>query len=155
MFLLCAKKKLQLIHNSRSSFHRKTYICLLIQCHLCPIWPVLPLNLNFHFDISFATVMSDPAQYRLHTFHVPNLMPIFLNLGHFPKNLSKFEALCDILSQAYFLWWGLVSPTPNSQVKDHPLSAVWNCLFNIFAATPHIWSLSSPSSTWGRAMLWC
>jgi hypothetical protein len=39
---------------------------------------VLPLNLNLYFDISFATVLREPALYRLHTFHVPNLMFISL-----------------------------------------------------------------------------
>jgi len=32
----------------------------------------------------------------------------------------------------------LLAPRPNSKLEDHPLSAVRNCLFNIFAATLHI-----------------
>jgi hypothetical protein len=35
---------------------------------------------------------------------------------------------------------------PTSKLKDHPLSAVHNCLFNIFAATLHIWRPSPPSA---------
>jgi hypothetical protein len=34
-----------------------------------------------------------------------------------------------------FLRWGVVSPTPNPKLEHHPLSAVRDCLFNIFAAT--------------------
>ena len=34
-----------------------------------------------------------------------------------------------------FLRWGVVSTSPNTQLKDHLLSAVRDCLFNIFAAT--------------------
>jgi hypothetical protein len=53
-----------------------------------------------------------------------------------------------------FLQRGVVCPTPNPKLEDHPLSAVHDCLFNIFAATLHIWRPSPPSATWGRAMPW-
>jgi hypothetical protein len=33
----------------------------------------------------------------------------------------------------------LLAPRPNPRLDDHPLSAVRDCLFNIFAATLHIW----------------
>jgi hypothetical protein len=46
------------------------------------------------------------------------------------------------------------SLTPNPQLEDHPVSAVRDCLFNILAATLHIWRPSPPSSNWGRAMSW-
>jgi hypothetical protein len=36
-------------------------------------------------------------------------------------------------------------PTP--KMDNHPLSAVRNCLFNIFSATLHVWKLSPPSAT--------
>jgi hypothetical protein len=39
-------------------------------------------------------------------------------------------------------------------LEGHPLSAVRDCLFNILAATLHIWRPSPPSATWGRAMPW-
>jgi len=32
----------------------------------------------------------------------------------------------------------LLAPRPTSKLEDHPLSAVRDCLFNIFAATLHI-----------------
>jgi hypothetical protein len=37
-------------------------------------------------------------------------------------------------------------------LQKHPLSAVRDCLFNIFPATLHIWRPSPPSATWGGAM---
>jgi hypothetical protein len=48
VFLLCTKqKRLYLIHDSHSPFHRKMYIRLLDQCHVCPISPpVLTLYLT-------------------------------------------------------------------------------------------------------------
>jgi hypothetical protein len=41
------------------------------------------------------------------------------------------------------------------KLDDHPLSAVRDSLFSIFAATLHTWRASPPSATWGRGMpLW-
>ena len=37
----------------------------------------------------------------------------------------------------------LLAPRPNPKLEDHPLSAVRDCLFNIFAATLHIGGRSS------------
>jgi hypothetical protein len=48
--ILLRTRKLYLIHEFHCPFHRKMYICLLVQCHLCSIWPpVLPLKLNLYF----------------------------------------------------------------------------------------------------------
>jgi hypothetical protein len=46
-----------------------------------------------------------------------------------------------------------LSPSPTPKLKDHPLSAVRNCLFNIFAPTLHIGD-SSSIRTWGCAISW-
>jgi len=37
----------------------------------------------------------------------------------------------------------LLAPRPNPKLEDHPLSAVRDCLFNLFAATLHIGGLFS------------
>ena len=37
----------------------------------------------------------------------------------------------------------LLAPRPTPKLKNHPVSAVRDCLFNIFAATLHIGSRSS------------
>jgi hypothetical protein len=39
----------------------------------------------------------------------------------------------------WVLWGGLLAPHPTPKLQDHPLSAVSDCLFNIFAVTLHIW----------------
>jgi hypothetical protein len=49
----------------------------------------------------------------------------------------------------------LLAPLSNHKPEDHPLSAVRDCLFDIFAATLHTWRPSPPSETCGRAMSWC
>jgi hypothetical protein len=48
----------------------------------------------------------------------------------------------------------LLAPRPNPKQEDRHLSAVRDYLFNIYAATLHIWRPSPPSATWGRAMTW-
>jgi hypothetical protein len=47
----------------------------------------------------------------------------------------------------------LLAPRPTPMLEDHLLSAVCDCLFNIFAATPLLEAVP-PSATWGRAILW-
>jgi hypothetical protein len=39
-------------------------------------------------------------------------------------------------------------------LEGHPLSALRDCLFSIFAAALHTWRPSPPSATWRRAMPW-
>jgi hypothetical protein len=48
----------------------------------------------------------------------------------------------------------LLAPRPTPKLEDHPLTAVRDCLFNIFAATLHIWRASPPSATRERSMPW-
>jgi len=43
----------------------------------------------------------------------------------------------------YFYSKVLLAPRPTLKLEDHPLSAVHNCLLNIFAATLHIGGRSS------------
>jgi hypothetical protein len=52
------------------------YIRLLDRCHSCT-----PTKSNLYIEISSDTVLSEPALYRLFTFHVPNLIFIFFRLG--------------------------------------------------------------------------
>jgi len=44
----------------------------------------------------------------------------------------------------------LLAHGPTPKLEDHPLSAVHNCLFNIFTATFHICRSSPPSTTEGH-----
>jgi hypothetical protein len=63
--------------------------------------------------------------------------------------------LCVVIRNKYWVLRGMVvSPRSTPRLEDHPLSAVCDCLFNIFAATLHIWRPSPLSATRGRAMPW-
>jgi hypothetical protein len=84
---------------------------------------------------------------------VHTIPSIFLCLGRLSKESVHVRGFLWIFATRYFLRW-VVSLTPNPRLEDHPLSAVLDFLFNIFAATIHIWRLFPPSATWVRAMPW-
>jgi len=53
-----------------------------------------------------------------------------------------------------------LAPRPISKVEDYPLSALRDCLFNILAATLHIWRrltlrIQRPGNVWPSATSWC
>jgi hypothetical protein len=61
-----------------------------------------------------------------------------------PKNLSESDALRNILYQTFFYGNELLVPRPTSKLEDHPLSAVRDCLFQIFTATIHVETEDAP-----------
>jgi hypothetical protein len=78
-------------------------------------------------------------------FHVFVLPTLYV---HFPRSLETswftspfyFHTLLDVcLFRNMFILYGegLLSPIPTPKLKDHPLSFVGGCLFNIVAATLH------------------
>jgi hypothetical protein len=94
--------------------------------------------------------MSKPALYKLLTFPI-----------HFPYLRSFIQTIClstrpfvTLRKQLIFYGAELLTPRPTPKLEELPLSAVSNCLFNIFSATLHTWRPSPPISSWGRAMPW-
>ena len=55
------------------------------------------------------------------------------------KTQSKSEVLLNICNIVSCYSEDFLAHCPNPKLQDHPLSAVSNCLFNIFAATLYIW----------------
>jgi hypothetical protein len=47
------------------------------------------------------------------------------------------EASTDLSQQSFFYGEELWAPRPTPKLEDHPLSALRDCLFSIFAATLH------------------
>ena len=57
--------------------------------------------------------------------------------------LQSKHLTCECFLTMFFYREGLLAPRPTPKLEDHPLSAVRDCLFNIFAATLHIGGRSS------------
>ena len=56
------------------------------------------------------------------------------------QRISPGPRLCDLFrNMVIFYGEELLAPRPTPKLEDHPLSAVRDCLFNVFAATLHIW----------------
>jgi hypothetical protein len=127
--LIHEKNNLYLIHDSHSPFHRKRYTCLLVQCHLCPICTLTKPNL--HFDSSFATVTSNCPIHL--TCYIPNLMSIFCSFRSFTQRICP--GLMLFLTFHELISYELLAPLQAPKLEDRSLSAVCNCLFNIFTAT--------------------
>jgi hypothetical protein len=71
-----------------------------------------------------------------------------------PENPSTSEALENNSQPVKIFYVGVVNTAQPPKLEGHLLSAVRDCLFNIFAATLHIWRPSPLSSTRGRAITW-
>jgi hypothetical protein len=70
-------------------------------------------------------------------------VPFSLLRLHRSINPGPRLTLCLFRNTIRFYDEELLAPRPTRKLEDHPLSAVRNCLFNIFAATLHIGGRSS------------
>jgi len=76
-----------------------------------------------------------PTLQRLLTFQVPNLMSFFHCLGRAKESVQVRSALKHFVTIRNVYSKGLSAPSPTPKLEDHPLSAVRDYLFNIFAST--------------------
>ena len=98
-----------------------------------------------------------PSGFPTKTLYTPFLSPyscrICVNTSFFFGDIYLSETLAIVLLSFYSKAFS--TPRPIPKLEDHPLSAVRDCLFNIFAATLHIWRPSRTSAIWRRAKsLW-
>jgi hypothetical protein len=80
-----------------------------------------PSKSNLYFETSSATVLSEPALYRLLTFDVPNLISIFFRLGRLSKESVQVRGFLWSFVTSLFLGQGVVSPMANPQAWGPPL----------------------------------
>ena len=82
-----------------------------------------------------ATVIGEPALYRLLTFHVTNLRSTFhcfrsyQSISPVQRHVFTFRNYKGLYGEEFS------APRPNPKKEDDPLSAVRDCLYHIFAAT--------------------
>ena len=118
--------------------------------HLSHLTSCTPTKSNLYLANSLATAVSEPALYRLPTFHAPKTMSLFRCLlrGTSSRNtpLRRYErgsslpveASCLVFLNVGFHREALLAACPTPKLEDHLLSAVCDCLFNLFTATLHI-----------------
>jgi hypothetical protein len=117
-----------------------------------------PTRSNLYLANFLAAALSEPALYRLLTFHVPSkmsfcVMPALETLPSGGPSVGVFYLPIVCLQRKHLAWvilniWifhgeELLAPRPTPKLEDHPLSAVRDCLFSLLAATIHIGGLSS------------
>jgi hypothetical protein len=69
---------------------------------------------------------------------------LFRCLGSTKVSVQVRGFVCEyFVTKIRFHSEDLFAPRPSSKLEDHPLTAVRDCLFNIFAATLHIGGHSS------------
>jgi hypothetical protein len=93
----------------------------------------------------------------IHTSNIPSTKSHihFLSLRSFIQGIHPGLRLLVVFHNKHIFYGEeMLAPRPTPKLQDHPLSAVCDCLFNIFAATLHIWRPSPPSATCGCAMPW-
>jgi len=94
---------------------------------------------KLHYTNSLSVAVSEPAVYRLITFHVPNLISHFSLLSSYqsiipgPRQVFTFRK-----KNATYNGEELSTLRPTPKLEDDHLSAIRNCLFNIFVASLHI-----------------
>ena len=108
-----------------------------------------PAESNLHLANSLTTAVREPDLYRLLTFQLPHLMPLFHCLGR-TKVSAQFRGTGLFLEYASFYGETFSARRPTAKLEDHPLLSVRYCLFNIFAATLHIGGRSSMILTVSR-----
>jgi hypothetical protein len=88
------------------------------------------------------------SKYRTHS-------SIFLSLRSFIQGIRPGPRLFEhVRNKLIFYGEELSAPRPTPKLEDHPLSALHECLFDIFTATLHTWRSSPLSATWGLTRPW-
>jgi len=100
-----------------------------------------PNKSNLYISNSLAAVVNETDLYRP-TYEIPIFMSLLLLRSYQGFN-PGLRHTCLFCNKASFYGEELSKPPPNSKLEEHALSTVRDCLFYIFATTPHIGGRSS------------
>jgi hypothetical protein len=117
------------------------------QCKVSAFWFPSPSHLtsctptksNLYFSNSPTTDLIAPILQRLLIFQVPNHILFFRCLNCVKDLVQVWGGSKHFVTIKIFCGEGLLAPHPTPKLEGHPLSAVRDCLFNIFAVTLRIW----------------
>jgi hypothetical protein len=95
-------------------------------------------------SILLSAAVREPALYEVLIFQVPNLVSLFRCLVR-TRVIRQGPRLFLQMTHNRIRFYGeeLLTSSPTPKLEDHPLSAVRDCLFNVFAATHNTRGLSS------------
>ena len=99
-----------------------------------------PNKSNLYLANSVAAAVSEPALYRLLTFHVPNPMSIFNCLSH-TKVSVQVRGKCSYLVTKPGFRWGVYSTSPNPKVGGPFIVGCPRLLIQEFRSYPPYWGL--------------
>ena len=92
-------------------------------------WPKCLVGVQDHKAPLYATLSTPP---------LPRPYQISSSAPYSRTPSAHIQAFWNVSQHSKFLRWWFVSTSPTPNLEDHPMSAVCNCLFNIFAATVRI-----------------
>jgi len=140
------KKTLFPIDDFSFFFHKKIHSPALKVPPLSHLTSSTHTKCNLYLVTSLATIVSDPDLYRILKFYVPNLMSLLHYFRLYQIISPGPRHMYPSRNKASFYGEDLLALRPTSKRKNHPLSAVRECLFNIFAAPPKL-EADPPSAT--------
>ena len=97
-----------------------------------------PTKSNLYLANFLAAAVSQPALYKLLTFHIPNLMSLFRCLGSTKVSIQVRGILYECFVTWYFLRW-VVSTSPNPQAGGPPLVGCLRMLIQYIRSYPSHW----------------
>ena len=102
-----------------------------------------PTKSDLYLANSLAAAVSEPALYRLLTFHVPILMSLFCCLGRTKVSVQVRGLLYECFVTGYFLRWGVINTLLNTQVGGPPFVGCPRLLIHYICSDPPYWRLFS------------
>jgi hypothetical protein len=93
------------------------------------------VHFRFHTSPPLDPVLSQLNPVRPIDPYLSKVMSFFHCLDRAKESIQVRSVLKHFVTITNFYGEGLLDPRPTPNLEDHPLSAVHDCLFNIFAAT--------------------
>jgi hypothetical protein len=116
---------------------------------------ILILSIHLHLGLPTGSfLLAFPTISYMHSFSRPfvlHTLPISSSLTWLRSSIQRIRSgpRLSVIIRNKFIFYDekLLAPRLTPKLEDHPLSAVRDCLFNIFSATLYTLRASAPSAT--------